>query len=171
MEERRDRLLPMTTSPVTAPGDNPSTSETLSITAFEKDAVDASAWVTPVITYWTITQQGKEEKKDEKVSHYWEMQLSITHSLTHSVSPFPFVTHSLNFSFADSLTFSLTHMHAHKHTHTHFLPHSVTWKARMEDSIPEIDLVGAMVPTEAKSVGRIINNDDGIKFGIRQRFF
>ena len=41
----------------------------------------------------------------------------------------------------------------------------------MEDSIPEIDLVGAMVPTEAKSVGRIINNDDGIKFGIRQRFF
>ena len=57
---RRDRLLPMTTSPVTFPGGKPSTSDTLSITAVENDAVDASGCVTPDSTCRVTTKQKEE---------------------------------------------------------------------------------------------------------------
>lgn len=56
--ERRDRLLPMTISPVTASNGKSSASATLSITAMEKDVVDASATVSPVKT-WEISRSQK----------------------------------------------------------------------------------------------------------------
>jgi len=56
-------------------------------------------------------------------------QLSVSHSLTHSLSLVLFVKLSLSFSFLLPLCYSLsnthtyTHIHMHKHIHTHTVTH------------------------------------------------